>query len=567
MQAMGSQGCKSSAEVCKPPSCPRTKFLHAGSNGAQSSLPPRSPPSHAVWSCKPRRAPLAAPRRPACPRRPAQDTSRRTGDDGGPARRQGANPLGQRPASSQVGHWRAPPLPKPTGPIAPQAPRGAGQWREGPRGRSPEWGSAPAPRSKGGWRIPFGPGSSPYAEVGLQRKGHPVSMGRRCVAPRYRMRRGRGRSQRTALKGAAHLRAVGPVRGACEAEVTMSGKILVTGGAGYIGSHCVLELIEAGYSVVVVDNFHNAIRGSDTVPESIQRVEEIVGQKIPFQELDVLDEPGLRRLFKEHRFSAVMHFAGLKAVGESVQMPLEYYKVNLTGTITLLEVMKAHGVKNIVFSSSATVYGDPAYLPLDEDHPVGGCTNPYGKSKYFIEEIIRDACKAEPDWNAVLLRYFNPIGAHKSGRIGEDPQGIPNNLMPYVAQVAVGRRDYLSIFGNDYNTVDGTGVRDYIHIVDLARGHIAALKKLKENCGCKIYNLGTGTGYSVLQMVKAMEKASGKEIKYKIVARREGDVAACYADPALAERELGWKAVFGLDKMCEDLWRWQSQNPTGYGKN
>uniref|UniRef100_A0A7M4FJM9 UDP-glucose 4-epimerase n=1 Tax=Crocodylus porosus TaxID=8502 RepID=A0A7M4FJM9_CROPO len=263
----------------------------------------------------------------------------------------------------------------------------------------------------------------------------------------------------------------------------------------------------------------------------------------------------------------VMHFAGLKAVGESVQKPLEYYKVNLTGTIRLLEVMNAHGVRNIVFSSSATVYGDPAYLPLDEKHPVGGCTNPYGKSKYFIEEMIRDLCKAEKGWNAVLLRYFNPIGAHESGDIGEDPQGIPNNLMPYVAQVAVGRREFLSVFGNDYDTVDGTGVRDYIHIVDLAKGHIAALKKLKENCGCKIYNLGTGTGYSVLQMVKAMEKASGREIKYKIVARREGDVATCYADPGLAAQELGWKAAFGLNKMCEDLWRWQMQNPMGFSKN
>ncbi|XP_042295910.1 UDP-glucose 4-epimerase [Sceloporus undulatus] len=344
-------------------------------------------------------------------------------------------------------------------------------------------------------------------------------------------------------------------------------KILVTGGAGYIGSHCVLELVEAGYAPVVIDNFHNAIQGINMVPESIRRVEEIVGKEIPFQKLDVLDVAGLQELFKKHHFSAVIHFAGLKAVGESVQIPLEYYKVNLTGTIQLLEAMKAHGVKNIVFSSSATVYGDPAYLPLDEKHPVGGCTNPYGKSKYFIEEMIQDLCKAEPDWNAVLLRYFNPIGAHKSGKIGEDPQGIPNNLMPYVAQVAVGRREYLNVFGNDYSTVDGTGVRDYIHVVDLAKGHIAALKKLRENCGCKIYNLGTGTGYSVLQMVKAMEKASGKEIKYKVVARREGDIASCFANPALAEKELGWKAVFGLDKMCEDLWRWQSQNPTGFSKN
>ncbi|XP_070806202.1 UDP-glucose 4-epimerase [Pituophis catenifer annectens] len=347
----------------------------------------------------------------------------------------------------------------------------------------------------------------------------------------------------------------------------MSEKILVTGGAGYIGSHCVLELVEAGYTPVVIDNFHNAIRGENMVPESIQRVMEIVGKEIPFQELDVLDERALQQLFKKHHFSAVIHFAGLKAVGESVQMPLEYYKVNLTGTIRLLETMKAHGVRNIVFSSSATVYGDPAYLPLDEKHPVGSCTNPYGKSKYFIEEMIQDLCKAEPEWNAVLLRYFNPIGAHKSGKIGEDPQGIPNNLMPYVAQVAVGRREHLNIFGNDYDTVDGTGVRDYIHVTDLAKGHIAALQKLKENCGCKIYNLGTGVGYSVLQMVKAMEKASGRQINYKIVERREGDVASCYANPGLAERELGWKAIFGLDKMCEDLWRWQSQNPTGFSKN
>ncbi|NWZ53607.1 GALE epimerase, partial [Haliaeetus albicilla] len=373
----------------------------------------------------------------------------------------------------------------------------------------------------------------------------------------------------------------------------MAEKILVTGGAGYIGSHCVLELAEAGYVPVVIDNFHNAIRGADALPESLRRVQQIVHQPILFQELDITNEVALQELFSKHRFSAVMHFAGLKAVGESVQKPLEYYRVNLTGTIRLLETMKAHGVRNIVFSSSATVYGDPKYLPLDENHPVGGCTNPYGKSKYFIEEMIRDLCKAERDWNAVLLRYFNPIGAHESGMIGEDPQGIPNNLMPYVAQVAVGRREFLSVFGNDYKTDDGTGVRDYIHVVDLAKGHIAALKKLKENCGCKIYNLGTGTGYSVLQMVQAMEKASGREIKYKITGRREGDVASCYANPALAERELGWKAAFGLDKMCksipfpgmlcavgcpppgppltailpvagEDLWRWQLQNPTGF---
>ncbi|NXG50603.1 GALE epimerase, partial [Psilopogon haemacephalus] len=403
----------------------------------------------------------------------------------------------------------------------------------------------------------------------------------------------------------------------------MAEKILVTGGAGYIGSHCVLELLQAGYVPVVIDNFHNAIRGTgnlrplpcrgaargcsspsaslpsispgaDVLPESLRRVQQLAQQHLLFQEMDITDAAALQELFSKHHFSAVMHFAGLKAVGESVQKPLEYYRVNLTGTIQLLETMKAHGVKNIVFSSSATVYGDPKYLPLDESHPVGGCTNPYGKSKYFIEEMIRDLCKAEKDWNAVLLRYFNPIGAHESGMIGEDPQGIPNNLMPYVAQVAVGRREFLSVFGNDYKTEDGTGVRDYIHVVDLAKGHIAALRKLKENCGCKIYNLGTGTGYSVLQMVQAMEKASGRKIKYQVVSRREGDVASCYANPTLAERELGWKAACGLDKMCksssplpgtlchqllpswptphchslpvagEDLWRWQLQNPTGF---
>ncbi|XP_007491356.1 UDP-glucose 4-epimerase [Monodelphis domestica] len=344
----------------------------------------------------------------------------------------------------------------------------------------------------------------------------------------------------------------------------MSEKVLVTGGAGYIGSHTVLELLEAGYQPVVIDNFHNTIRGEGAMPESLKRVEELTGRKVEFEEMDILDKAALQGLFKKHSFMAVIHFAGLKAVGESVQKPLDYYKVNLTGTIQLLEAMNAHGVKNLVFSSSATVYGNPHYLPLDEKHPTGGCTNPYGKSKFFIEEMIQDLCQAEKAWNAVLLRYFNPIGAHASGRIGEDPQGIPNNLMPYVSQVAVGRREVLSVYGNDYNTVDGTGVRDYIHVVDLAKGHITALKKLKEQCGCRIYNLGTGTGYSVLQMVTAMEKASGKKIPYKIVARRDGDVATCYANPTLAQEELGWKADFGLDKMCEDLWRWQEQNPTGF---
>ncbi|XP_068194305.1 UDP-glucose 4-epimerase isoform X2 [Antennarius striatus] len=345
----------------------------------------------------------------------------------------------------------------------------------------------------------------------------------------------------------------------------MAEKVLVTGGGGYIGSHCVVELLEAGYQPIVVDNYSNAVREGG-VPESIRRIEKLLDTSIEFHELDLLDKPGLEKLFEKHSFSAVMHFAGLKAVGESVQQPLRYYRVNLTASMNLLEVMQAHRVHNVVFSSSATVYGDPQYLSIDEKHPVGGCTNPYGKTKYFIEEMIRDHCKAEKDWNAVLLRYFNPIGAHSSGEIGEDPQGIPNNLLPYVAQVAIGRRECLSVFGNDYDTPDGTGVRDYIHVVDLAKGHIAALKKLKDKCGCKIYNLGTGTGYSVLQMVKAMEKASGKEIPYKITSRREGDVASCYANPQLAEEELGWKARFDLEKMCEDLWRWQSKNPTGFSK-
>ncbi|XP_036710082.1 UDP-glucose 4-epimerase isoform X2 [Balaenoptera musculus] len=265
----------------------------------------------------------------------------------------------------------------------------------------------------------------------------------------------------------------------------MAEKVLVTGGAGYIGSHTVLELLEAGYAPVVVDNFHNAIRGGGSMPESLRRVQELTGHSVEFEEMDILDQAALQRLFKEHSFTAVIHFAGLKAVGESVQKPLDYYRVNLTGTIQLLEVMRAHGVKNLVFSSSATVYGNPRYLPLDEAHPTGGCTNPYGKSKFFIEEMIRDLCQADKAWNAVLLRYFNPIGAHASGCIGEDPQGIPNNLMPYVSQVAIGRREALNVFGNDYDTEDGTGVRDYIHVVDLAKGHIAALRKLKEQCGCR----------------------------------------------------------------------------------
>lgn len=340
----------------------------------------------------------------------------------------------------------------------------------------------------------------------------------------------------------------------------MSGSILVTGGAGYVGSHTVVELVEAGYDVVVLDNLVNASM------ESMNQANEITGKKIPFFVLDLLDKKGLQDLFDKYKITCVMHFAGLKAVGESCEKPLAYYKNNIGGTTTLLEVMQEKGVYNMVFSSSATVYGQPQYLPLDEKHPVGGCTNPYGRTKYFIEEILKDICTADKNWNIVSLRYFNPVGAHISGKIGEDPQGIPNNLMPYVSQVAVGRLKELAVYGNDYDTPDGTGVRDYIHVVDLAQGHVAALKKIQEKCGCKIYNLGTGKGYSVIEMAKAFEKASGKPVPYKIAGRRAGDVASCYSDASLAAKELGWTAKLDLTKMCEDLWRWQSMNPTGFQK-
>lgn len=334
--------------------------------------------------------------------------------------------------------------------------------------------------------------------------------------------------------------------------------ILVTGGAGYIGSHTVVELLQAGCDVIILDNLCNSSE------ESIKRVTKITGKAPMFVEGDIRDIELLRSIFSSHDISAVVHFAGLKAVGESVAKPLEYYDNNVYGTLTLLQVMKEFAVKRIVFSSSATVYGDPASVPIREDFPTGGTTNPYGTSKYMVERILADLCAADSEWSAVVLRYFNPVGAHKSGLIGEDPNDIPNNLLPYVAQVAIGRLAQLSVFGNDYNTPDGTGVRDYIHVVDLALGHLAALGKLARTTGFEAVNLGTGNGYSVLDMVAAFERASGRAVPYKIVARRPGDIATCYADPAYAQQSLGWRAERGLDEMMEDTWRWQSQNPNGY---
>ncbi len=336
--------------------------------------------------------------------------------------------------------------------------------------------------------------------------------------------------------------------------------ILVTGGAGYIGSHTVVELIGAGYSTVVVDNLCNSS------PECLKRVEELTGQKIKFYEADIRDRKAMDRIFEENSIDSVIHFAGLKAVGESTQKPVEYYDNNIGGTLTLVESMRAHGVKNIVFSSSATVYGSPAFVPITEECPKGVCTNPYGWTKSMLEQILTDVQKADNEWNVILLRYFNPIGAHKSGRIGENPNGIPNNLMPYITQVAVGKLDHLSVFGNDYKTHDGTGVRDYIHVVDLAIGHVKAIEKLKENPGTKVYNLGTGNGYSVLDIVNAFEKANGLKIPYVIGPRRPGDIDECYADASKAEKELGWKAQYGIEDMCRDSWKWQSQNPNGFEK-
>ena len=334
--------------------------------------------------------------------------------------------------------------------------------------------------------------------------------------------------------------------------------ILVTGGAGFIGSHTVVELQNAGYDVVVLDNLSNSSE------KSLERVEKITGKPVKFYKKDILDREGLNEVFEKEDIDSCIHFAGLKAVGESVVKPWEYYENNIAGTLTLVDVMRKHGVKNIIFSSSATVYGDPAIIPITEECPKGQCTNPYGWTKSMMEQIMTDVQAADPEWNVVLLRYFNPVGAHESGRIGEDPKGIPNNLMPYISQVAVGKLEKLGVFGDDYDTPDGTGVRDYIHVVDLAVGHVKAIKYIFSNPGLDIINLGTGVGYSVLDMVKAFSKACGKEIPYEIKPRREGDIAMCYADPSKAAKVLGWKAERGLEQMCEDAWRWQSQNPEGY---
>ncbi|MDO6691952.1 UDP-glucose 4-epimerase GalE [Aliiglaciecola sp. 3_MG-2023] len=334
--------------------------------------------------------------------------------------------------------------------------------------------------------------------------------------------------------------------------------ILVTGGAGYIGSHTVLQLLENGDQVIVLDNLCNSS------PESLKRVSELTGKEIGFVEGDIQDPTVLEKVFRENKVDSVIHFAGLKAVGESVEKPLLYYRNNVYGTLNLCEVMAKHNVKNIVFSSSATVYGDPTTLPLHENLPTGQPTNPYGQSKLMVELVLQDLFKSDNSWNIAILRYFNPAGAHPSGRIGEDPNGIPNNLMPFITQVATKKREALSVFGDDYDTPDGTGVRDYIHVEDLANGHLKALEKLSQNVGLVTYNLGTGQGYSVLDMVKEFEKQSGQSIPYNIVPRRSGDVAACYADPKLAKQELNWSAEKGLAEMCRDSWNWQSNNPNGY---
>ena len=336
--------------------------------------------------------------------------------------------------------------------------------------------------------------------------------------------------------------------------------VLVTGGAGYIGSHTWVELLQREMGVVVVDNLVNSS------PKAIERVEQITGKHVDFYVKDVRDREAMNAIFDKHQIDCVIHFAGLKAVGESVAMPLEYYDNNLFSTVTLCEVMRDHGVKNIVFSSSATVYSGDNEMPLREASRTGMCTNPYGWTKYMSEQILRDTAKSDNDWAIVLLRYFNPIGAHSSGLIGEDPRGIPNNLMPFISQVAIGRREYLNVFGDDYDTPDGTGVRDYIHVVDLARGHVAAINYMQQHKGESVFNLGTGNGYSVLDMVHAFEKVTGKKVPYRIAPRRPGDLATVYASPDKSAEELGWKAEFDLEDMCRDTWAWQSKNPMGYGE-
>lgn len=334
--------------------------------------------------------------------------------------------------------------------------------------------------------------------------------------------------------------------------------ILVTGGAGYIGSHTCVELLDAGYDVVVFDNLYNSS------PKAVDRIQKITGRSLKFYKADMLDKPAVEKIFEENKIDAVIHFAGLKAVGESVHKPVEYYHTNIGGLLNLVDVMRKHGCKNIIFSSSATVYGDPAQIPITEECPKGTCTNPYGWTKWMQEQILTDIHTADPSWNVILLRYFNPIGAHKSGLIGEDPKGIPNNLLPYVAQVAIGKLPEVNVFGDDYDTPDGTGVRDYIHVVDLAKGHVKAVERLAKNDGVFICNLGTGKGYSVLDVIHAFEKACGHKLKYVIKPRRDGDIATCYSNCDKAERELGWKAQYDLDDMCADSWRWQTMNPDGY---
>ena len=334
--------------------------------------------------------------------------------------------------------------------------------------------------------------------------------------------------------------------------------ILVTGGAGYIGSHTCVELLNAGYDVVIIDNLYNSNQ------KAVDRIEEITGKKVKFYEEDLMDRAAVKRVFDENKIDAVIHFAGLKAVGESVHKPIEYYRTNIGSTLNLTDEMRAHGCKNIIFSSSATVYGDPAEIPITENCPKGTCTNPYGWTKWMQEQILTDIHTADPEWNVILLRYFNPIGAHKSGLIGEDPKGIPNNLLPYVAQVAIGKLPEINVFGNDYDTPDGTGVRDYIHVVDLARGHVKAIERFAKKDGVFVCNLGTGHGYSVLDVIHAFEKACGKELPYVIRERRPGDIATCYSSPAKAEKELGWTAEYDLEDMCRDSWNWQQKNPNGY---